>query len=218
MLNQLALNKTLPKQMHKNINGIKGSEMAYNLQKNKKGFTLVELVVVIAILAIIVAFATPNYMKSVARRERLTAQDDAQHIYRLAISAITDLKWERLSPTAQSGMHDANYAQAIVKKLYDNSAVMDIGLMYYTGEGNTVKIPDGYSQDVRSKMVNGGNANPYMVVQVKNINDAYTLIVSYHNDANIFTTSTTNEFNVDTQKTYKTNDNKAIIYSYTIRF
>lgn len=192
--------------------------MVYRLIKKKKGFTFIELIVVIAILAVLVGIATPNYIKTVTRREKSSAEYDAQHIYRLAISAVTDLKWQRLSPTASTGMFDSAYAEAIVKKMYDSALIMDIGLKYYTGEGNNVKVPDGYTPDIRAKMINGGNVNPYVVIQVKNLDNNYTLIISYHNDANPFTFDETERYNVDFQNIYKTNKNKAIIYSYLIRF
>lgn len=191
--------------------------MPFKVCKNKKGFTLVELIVVIAIMAILVSFATPNLIKAVSRREMTSAEYDAQHIYRLAISAIADLKFSRISPTATLNTFDADYAEAIVKKIYDSASVMDIGIKYYTGEDSVANIPSGYTPDVRSKMVNGGNVNPYIVVQVKNVDGIYVLIISYHNDKNPFTFDDTKAYNVDLDSVYKTNSSKPIVYSYTIR-
>ncbi len=43
--------------------------------KNKAGFTLIELVVVIAIIAILASYAIPNYRDYVLRSKRVEAQD-----------------------------------------------------------------------------------------------------------------------------------------------
>ncbi|WP_154223394.1 type IV pilin protein [Marinicella rhabdoformis] len=43
--------------------------------KNKSGFTLIELVVVIAIIALLASYAIPNYRQYVVRSKRVEAQD-----------------------------------------------------------------------------------------------------------------------------------------------
>ena len=48
--------------------------------KTNKGFTLLELLIVIAILAIIVAIAIPNYTRYVVRAQRVEARNALQAI------------------------------------------------------------------------------------------------------------------------------------------
>ena len=46
--------------------------------KNKKGFTLVELIVTIAIMAILAAAVTPAVYVTTKRRQKSTAETDTQ--------------------------------------------------------------------------------------------------------------------------------------------
>lgn len=62
----------------------------------KSGFTLVELMIVIAIIAILVALALPNYQESVRKSRRADAQadliefaSDAERIFTLTSSYLT---------------------------------------------------------------------------------------------------------------------------------
>ena len=48
--------------------------------KINKGFTLLELLIVIAIIAIIVAIAIPNYTRYVVRAQRVEARNALQAI------------------------------------------------------------------------------------------------------------------------------------------
>lgn len=48
--------------------------------KNLKGFTMIELMVVIAVLGILLAIAVPNYMDYVTRARRAEAQSDMLQI------------------------------------------------------------------------------------------------------------------------------------------
>ena len=48
------------------------------IRKNNKGFTLVELIIVIAIIAIMTAVAAPQYLKWVDKSRWATDQDNAQ--------------------------------------------------------------------------------------------------------------------------------------------
>lgn len=66
--------------------------------KNKKGFTLVELIATIAIMAIIAGIAVPSVYATTARKQKSTAETDLQQMYRNCISCITDLAQRYITP------------------------------------------------------------------------------------------------------------------------
>ncbi|MFT9077020.1 type II secretion system protein [Ethanoligenens sp.] len=59
------------------------------LRKNKGGFTLIELIVVIAILAILIAILVPSIMGMVSSARLTSAQSDARNIFTAAQSYAT---------------------------------------------------------------------------------------------------------------------------------
>ena len=59
--------------------------------KNKKGFTLIELMIVIAIIGIISAIAVPNYLSYRISSANATAKADARSFYNLALAQAADL-------------------------------------------------------------------------------------------------------------------------------
>lgn len=48
------------------------------MKKNNRGFTLIELMIVVSIIAMIVAFAYPNYRNSITKNNRVTVEGDLQ--------------------------------------------------------------------------------------------------------------------------------------------
>jgi prepilin-type N-terminal cleavage/methylation domain len=208
----------------------------------KKGFTLIELVVVIAIMALLVGFTVPNVDKAIARRERRSAENDCSEVYRLAISAVSDL-WTSTSVannrpdfTLADGVYDVDYATQLVKSLYDTSIIMDLGLAYYSPtaakanhpvesvepENDAVAacVPTGYASDTRVKIFNGGNVKPYIVVgvQIKKINGTKVAIltVSYHNTSARCKSTAADQDVFDSNSAYKNNDGDAIVYNFII--
>lgn len=172
--------------------------------KNKKGFTLVELIVTIAIMAILAAAVTPAVYVTTKRRQKSAAETDTQTMYRNAIAAVTYLSGQYIYPNkpdprkedVDNGVQGwyVTYSAMVCKRIYQTVIGLDIPVKYYNPDasGPKVLVPDGCNAVERSSFVNADNKNPYIVIQVVGVkeNDAadteYYLIVSYHNDKNQF--------------------------------
>lgn len=172
--------------------------------KNKKGFTLVELVVTIAIMAILAAAVTPAVYVTTKRRQKSAAETDTQTMYRNAIAAVTYLSGQYIYPNkpdprkedVDNGVHGwyVTYSAMVCKRIYQTVIGLDIPVKYYDpGASPTqVLVPQGCNEVKRSSFVNADNKNPYIVIQVVGVTAAesaeieYYLIVSYHNDKNQF--------------------------------
>lgn len=173
--------------------------------KNKKGFTLVELIVTIAIMAILAAAVTPAVYVTTKRRQKSAAETDTQTMYRNAIAAVTYLSGQYIYPNkpdprkedVDNGVHGwyVTYSAMVCKRIYQTVIGLDIPVKYYDPDASgteKVLVPDGCNAVERSSFVNADNKNPYIVIQVVGVTAAesaeivYYLIVSYHNDKNKF--------------------------------
>lgn len=175
--------------------------------KNKKGFTLVELIVTIAIMAILAAAVTPAVYVTTKRRQKSAAETDTQTMYRNAIAAVTYLSGQYIYPNkpdprkedVDNGVHGwyVTYSAMVCKRIYQTVIGLDIPVKYYNPDASgpeKVLVPDGCNAVERSSFVNADNKNPYIVIQVVGVTDPansnadieYYLIVSYHNDKNQF--------------------------------
>lgn len=174
--------------------------------KNKKGFTLVELIVTIAIMAILAAAVTPAVYVTTKRRQKSAAETDTQTMYRNAIAAVTYLSGQYIYPNkpdprkedVDSGTNGwyVTYSAMVCKRIYQTVIGLDIPVRYYNPALTTTdktKVPDGCNAVERSSFVSADNKNPYIVIQVVGVTAAensadieYYLIVSYHNDKNQF--------------------------------
>ena len=173
--------------------------------KNKKGFTLVELIVTIAIMAILAASVTPAVYVTTKRRQKSAAETDTQTMYRNAIAAVTYLSGQYIYPNkpdprkedVDNGVHGwyVEYSKKVCERIYKTVIGLDIPVKYYDPDasGKQVLVPQGCNEVKRSSFVNADNRNPYIVIQVVGVTAAensdeieYYLIVSYHNDKNQF--------------------------------
>lgn len=172
--------------------------------KNKKGFTLVELIVTIAIMAILAAAVTPAVYVTTKRRQKSAAETDTQTMYRNAIAAVTYLSGQYIYPNkpdprkedvdnGKNGWY-VTYSAMVCKRIYQTVIGLDIPVKYYNPDasGPKVLVPDGCNAVERSSFVSADNKNPYIVIQVVGVKEngaadiEYYLIVSYHNDKNKF--------------------------------
>lgn len=172
--------------------------------KNKKGFTLVELIVTIAIMAILAASVTPAVYVTTKRRQKSAAETDTQTMYRNSIAAVTYLSGQYIYPNkpdprkedVDNGVHGwyVEYSKKVCERIYKTVIGLDIPVKYYDpgASGKQVLVPQGCNAVERSSFVNADNKNPYIVIQVVGVTAAesaeieYYLIVSYHNDKNQF--------------------------------
>lgn len=172
--------------------------------KNKKGFTLVELIVTIAIMAILAASVTPAVYVTTKRRQKSAAETDTQTMYRNAIAAVTYLSGQYIYPNkpdprkedVDNGVHGwyVEYSKKVCERIYKTVIGLDIPVKYYDPDARPtqVLVPDGCNAVKRSSFVSADNRNPYIVIQVVGVTAAesaeivYYLIVSYHNDKNKF--------------------------------
>lgn len=174
--------------------------------KNKKGFTLVELIVTIAIMAILAAAVTPAVYVTTKRRQKSAAETDTQTMYRNAIAAVTYLSGQYIYPNKPDPRKEdvdngtrgwyVTYSAMVCKRIYQTVIGLDIPVKYYDPDASgteKVLVPDGCNAVERSSFVSADNKNPYIVIQVVGVKAAensdeivYYLIVSYHNDKNKF--------------------------------
>lgn len=173
--------------------------------KNKKGFTLVELIVTIAIMAILAAAVTPAVYVTTKRRQKSAAETDTQTMYRNAIAAVTYLSGQYIYPNKPDPRKEdvdngtrgwyVEYSKKVCERIYKTVIGLDIPVKYYDpgASGKQVLVPQGCNAVERSSFVNADNKNPYIVIQVVGVTAAensdeieYYLIVSYHNDKNQF--------------------------------
>ena len=173
--------------------------------KNKKGFTLVELIVTIAIMAILAAAVTPAVYVTTKRRQKSAAETDTQTMYRNSIAAVTYLSGQHIYPNKPDPRKEdvdngtngwyVEYSKKVCERIYKTVIGLDIPVKYYDPDASgqeKVLVPDGCNAVERSSFVSADNKNPYIVIQVVGVkaNDAadteYYLIVSYHNDKNKF--------------------------------
>lgn len=173
--------------------------------KNKKGFTLVELIVTIAIMAILAAAVTPAVYVTTKRRQKSAAETDTQTMYRNAIAAVTYLSGQYIYPNKPDPRKEdvdngtrgwyVTYSAMVCKRIYQTVIGLDIPVKYYNPDASgteKVLVPDGCNAVERSSFVNADNRNPYIVIQVVGVTAEnsdeikYYLIVSYHNDKNKF--------------------------------
>lgn len=139
--------------------------------KNKKGFTLVELIVTIAIMAILAAAVTPAVYVTTKRRQKSAAETDTQTMYRNAIAAVTYLSGQyiypnKIDPRDDTAVNDVKngwyvtYSAMVCKRIYQTVIGLDIPVKYYKPDASgpeKVLVPQGCNAVKRSSFVSADN-------------------------------------------------------------
>jgi len=133
-------------------------KMLQKLRKNQKGFTLVEMIVVIVIIGILLAVLVPGIMKWIDKSKDSQIQTNARTAYLAASTALTE-EYAKTGATqpdldglldliAASGV-DATYPGEITDVTYesddktDGIAYFTIKTMVYEEDGITATLADG---------------------------------------------------------------------------
>jgi type II secretion system protein G len=106
-----------------------------NFMKKRKGFTLIELMIVIAIIAILAAILVPNFLRARAQGQFTACQSNCKNIGTALEMYSTDNSGHY--PTAMTGL-TPNYMQNL-------PSCQSAGSITYSSAYSAASIPDAYT-------------------------------------------------------------------------
>lgn len=111
--------------------------LAKRVKKNNKGFTLVELIIVIAIIAILVAVLAPNYVRYVDRSRWSSDRNDCESLLGEVRNAIVEAQNENDTVDASKGTITVNASGTTTDNKVDANilkALSDADANWYKGK------------------------------------------------------------------------------------
>lgn len=109
-----------------------------NTKKNKKGFTLVELIVVLVIIAILAAVLVPTVSGYIGRAKKTSAQASLKSVVTAAQSAGTDLIGQYDSVTTAKATSGFNFATLMSDNSGDKNITKGVGIIVLDDATGTV--------------------------------------------------------------------------------
>ena len=133
--------------------------------RQNKGFTLIELMIVVAIIAILAAIAIPNFLKFVAKTKRSEAKYNLEAIYKCEVSYFGEYN---------------SFSNS-----FNTIRWRPDGTIYYytfTGDGAEFKGKDVGTNPMPGGIVPGAGAMSFTVYSWGHIDNDPTLDIWYIND------------------------------------
>lgn len=87
-----------------------GKSMIKKLRKNEKGFTLAELLIVVAIIGVLVAISIPIFTAQLEKAREATDKANIRNAYAIAsAAALTEEEWTTATPTKDNTFTEYTY-------------------------------------------------------------------------------------------------------------
>ena len=136
--------------------------MFKKLRKNEKGFTLAELLIVVAIIGVLVAISIPIFTGQLEKAKEATDQANIRNAYAIAsAAALTDEKWTTTSPATDTTFTNYTYTPAA-----DNDSTWAITVK--ATQGSTTNGTDGWADGkptIGGKQVNASTTSYTVTVK-----------------------------------------------------